>query len=128
MAVLFEIKGEGIVRAGKAVLRGIVGFLMGRHADTLALRPDAPRGIDLYAYKIVPGLYGQFLAYILYRREIIVRESAIFDTLGVRALGCHVDAAISELRLDVAVALIVATRALSTAHPPVTGPAEPACV
>jgi phosphonate transport system permease protein len=38
-----------------------------------------------------------------------VRESAIFDTLGVATLGYYVDAAISELRFDVAVVLIPAT-------------------
>ena len=53
---------------------GIVGYLMGRHADTLQYRPDAPTGLNLYAYETVPRLYGQFLAYMLYRWEIIVRE------------------------------------------------------
>lgn len=94
---------------------GIVASLMGRHADALPYRPDAPRGANLYFYETLPRLYGQFLAYILYRWEIIVRESAIFGILGVRTLGYHVDAAISELRLDVAVVLIVATAALSMA-------------
>ncbi len=114
--VLLQLLGPSMLPAVIALALhngGIVGFLMGRHADTLALRPDAPRGIDLYAYEIVPRLYGQFLAYALYRWEIIVRESAIFGILGVRTLGYHVDAAISELRLDVAVVLIVATGALS---------------
>ena len=88
---------------------GIVGYLMGRQADGVALRPDAPRGLDLYAYEVVPRLYGQFLAYALYRWEIVVRESALFGLLGVRTLGYHVDASIQELRLDVAVVLIVVT-------------------
>ena len=86
-----------------------VGYLMGRHADTLDHRPDAPRGLNLYAYDTTPRLYGQFLAYCLYRWEIIVRESAIFGILGVATLGYYVDAAISELRFDVAVVLILAT-------------------
>lgn len=92
---------------------GIVGYLMGRHADALDYRPDAPRGLDLYAYETVPRLYGQFLAYCLYRWEIIVRESAIFGILGIATLGYHVDAAISELRFDVAIVLIVVTILLS---------------
>ncbi len=92
---------------------GILAFLMGRQADGVTLRPDAPRGLDLYGYEIVPRLYGQFLAYVLYRWEIVVRESAIFGILGVRTLGFHVDAAIQELRLDTALVLIVATGALS---------------
>ena len=86
---------------------------MGRHADTIDYRADAPSGLNLYAYETVPRLYGQFLAYCLYRWEIIVRESAIFGILGVTTLGYYVDAAISELRFDVAVVLILATVALS---------------
>ena len=61
----------------------------------------------------MPRLYGQFLAYLLYRWEIIVRESAIFGILGVGTLGFHIDGAISELRFDVAVVLIAATVVLS---------------
>ncbi|MDP4023349.1 ABC transporter permease [Methylobacterium sp. NEAU 140] len=94
---------------------GIVAYLMGRHADAIPYRPDAPRGLDLYAYETVPRLYGQFLAYLLYRWELILRESAIFGILGVATLGFYVDAAISELRLDVAVILIAATAALTVA-------------
>ncbi len=92
---------------------GIIAFLMGRHADALAYRRDAPRRIDLYAYETVPRLYGQFLALVLYRWEIIVRESAILGLLGVKTLGFHIDAAISELRLDRAAILLVATALLS---------------
>ena len=92
----------------------VIGYLMGRQADALAYRPDAPRrGSDLYFYEVLPRLYGQFLAYALYRWEIILRESAIFGILGVATLGFYVDAAISELRLDAALVLIVATALLS---------------
>ncbi len=116
--VLLQLLGPSMLPAVIALSLhngGIVGYLMSRHADTLGYRPDAPRGIDLYAWETVPRMYGQFLAYTLYRWEIIVRESAILGILGVRTLGYHVDAAIAELRLDVAVALIVATGALSIA-------------
>jgi phosphonate transport system permease protein len=78
----------------------IVGYLMGRHADSLAYRPDAPEGL---------------LAYVLYRWEIILRESAIFGILGILTLGYYVDAAIAEIRLDVAMVLILATALLSMA-------------
>ena len=91
----------------------IVGYLMGRHADMLEYRRDAPRGIDLYCYETLPRLYGQFLAYALYRWEIILRESAIFGILGIATLGYYVDAAISEFRLDVAFLLILVTALLS---------------
>src|SRR5262249_19521338 len=91
----------------------IVGYLMGRHADTLEYRADAPRGLNLYCYETVPRLYGQFLAYVLYRWEIILRESAIFGILGITTLGYYVDAAISEIRLHAAVVLIGAPALLS---------------
>jgi phosphonate transport system permease protein len=49
----------------------------------------------------------------LYRWEIILRESAVFGILGITTLGYYVDAAISEIRLDVAFVLIIATALLS---------------
>ena len=110
--VLLQLLGPSMLPAiiALAVHNGaIVGYLMGRHADALDYRADAPRGLNLYAYDTAPRLYGQFLAYNLYRWEIIVRESAIFGILGVATLGYYVDAAISELRFDVAIVLILAT-------------------
>jgi phosphonate transport system permease protein len=110
--VLLQLLGPSMLPAilALAVHNGaIVGYLMGRHADALEYRPDAPKGLNLYAYDTTPRLYGQFLAYSLYRWEIIVRESAIFGILGVATLGYYVDAAISELRFDVAVVIILAT-------------------
>jgi len=114
--VLLQLLGPSMLPAVIALALhngGILGFLMGRQADGLPLRADAPHGADLYFWEVVPRLYGQFLAYVLYRWEIIVRESAIFGILGVRTLGFHVDAAIQELHLDVAIALIVVTGGLS---------------
>jgi phosphonate transport system permease protein len=114
--VLLQLLGPSMLPAiiALALHNGaIVGYLMGRHADALDYRPDAPKGLNLYAYDTTPRLYGQFLAYNLYRWEIIVRESAIFGILGVTTLGYYVDAAISELRFDVAVVLILATVGLS---------------
>ena len=114
--VLLQVLGPSMLPAIIALAlhnAGIVGYLMGGHADGLIYRADAPRGLDLYFYETLPRLYGQFLAYVLYRWEIIIRESAIFGILGVPTLGFYVDGAISELRLDVAVVLIVATGALS---------------
>jgi phosphonate transport system permease protein len=114
--VLLQLLGPSMLPAiiALALHNGaIVGYLMGRHADVLDYRPDAPKGVDLYCYETVPRLYGQFLAYVLYRWEIILRESAIFGILGVATLGFYVDAAISELKLDVAVMLIFAMALLS---------------
>src|SRR5262245_37276008 len=114
--VLMQLLGPSMLPAiiALSVHNGaIVGYLMGRHADVLDYRPDAPKGVNLYCYETVPRLYGQFLAYALYRWEIILRESAIFGILGVATLGYYVDAAISEFRLDVAVVLILVTALLS---------------
>jgi phosphonate transport system permease protein len=91
----------------------IAGYLLGRQTDELGFRADAPKGANLYLYETTPRLYGQFLAYMLYRWEVILRESAIFGILGVRTLGYYVDAAISELRLDTAAFLLIAVAALS---------------
>ncbi len=116
--VLLQLLGPSMLPAVIALAvhnGGVLAFLMGRQADDVALRPDAPRGLDLYSWEILPRLYGQFLAYALYRWEIIVRESAIFGILGVRTLGFHVDAAIQELHLDTALILIIVTGALSIA-------------
>ena len=114
--VLLQLLGPSMLPAILALSlhnAGIVGYLMGRHADALDYRPDAPRGVNLYAFETLPRLYGQFLAYMLYRWEIILRESAIFGILGVATLGYYVDAAISELRFDTALALILAMVLLS---------------
>jgi len=91
----------------------IIAYLLGRQADQLALRLDAPEGANLYFYQTTPALYGQFLAYLLYRWELILRESAIFGILGVKTLGYYVDAAISELRIDTAALLLVGVAVLS---------------
>jgi phosphonate transport system permease protein len=94
---------------------GIIATLTGRHADSLPLRPDAPRGVNLYGYEILPRVYGQFLAFLFYRWEIILRETAILGILGVRTLGFYVDSAFAELRFDRALVLILATAALNIA-------------
>jgi phosphonate transport system permease protein len=116
--VLLQLLGPSMLPAviALSVHNGaIIGYLIGRHADGLEYRPDAPTGMNLYCYEVVPRLYGQFLAYMLYRWEIILRESAIFGILGIGTLGYYIDAAISEFRLDVAMVLLIATALLSMA-------------
>ena len=87
----------------------IIAHLLGRQAGGLVLRADAPRGLTLWGWEIVPRLFGQFVALCLYRWEIIIRESAIMGILGVATLGFYLDDAIAELRMDRAVAILVAT-------------------
>lgn len=91
----------------------IIGTLTGRQSNALSLRLDAPRGLDLYGYEVLPRVYGQFLAFLFYRWEIIMRETAILGMLGVRTLGFYVDSAISELRFDRVMFLILLTAILN---------------
>lgn len=92
---------------------GIVGHLLARQADTLTLRPDAPRGLNLLGYEVLPRLEGPFLAFLFYRSEVILRETAILGILGVRTLGFYVDSAIAEIRFDRAALLIGLTALLN---------------
>lgn len=91
----------------------IIGFLTGRHSELVPLRSDAPRGFDRYGYEILPRVYGQFLAFLFYRWEIIMRETAVLGMLGVATLGFYVDSAMAELRMDRAMVLLLITAALN---------------
>jgi len=53
------------------------------------------------------------LAFILYRWEIILRESAILGILGITTLGFYIDSSIEALRLDQAMVLIMITALLN---------------
>ena len=87
----------------------IIGHLLGRQATGMTLRADAPRGLTLWGWEIVPRLFGPFVALCLYRWEIIIRESAIMGILGIATLGFYLDDAIGELRMDRAVVILAAT-------------------
>ncbi len=93
----------------------IIAHLMGRQGDALVsrLRPDAPHGLRLAAWELLPRLSGNFFALCLYRWEIIVRDSAILGLLGIATLGFYVDAAVQELRTDRAVLLLVVSALLT---------------
>ncbi len=91
----------------------IIAHLMGRYSDSLPLRKDAVTGINRYAYEVVPRIYGQFLAFLFYRWEIILRETAILGILGIATLGFYIDSAIQDIRLDRAMALIAITALLN---------------
>ncbi len=91
----------------------IIGHLMGRFSNAVLLRADHPSGINLYGYEIVPRIYGQFLAFLFYRWEVIMRETAILGILGIATLGFYVDSALAEIRLDRALFLICITALLN---------------
>lgn len=91
----------------------IIAHLTGRYSDALPSRLDSPRGVNLYAYEVLPRIYGQFLAFLFYRWEVILRETAILGILGIHTLGFFVDSAISDIRFDRALFLIVITASLN---------------
>lgn len=90
----------------------ITGHFIGRFSDGLTLRSDHARGVNLYAFEIPPGIYPQILAFLFYRREVIIRETAI---LGIHTLGFFVDNALADLRFDRAMVLILITACLNVA-------------
>ncbi|HHJ36434.1 MAG TPA: ABC transporter permease [Gammaproteobacteria bacterium] len=87
----------------------IIGHLCGRYASELALPDFSTRGVNLFAWEIVPRIYPQFLAFLFYRWEIIFRETAILGMLGIYTLGFYVDSAFEEIRYDRAMLLIIIT-------------------
>jgi len=93
----------------------IIAHLMGRWTENLTLRADASHGSNRYFYEVLPRIYRQFLAFLFYRWEIIMRETAILGILGVATLGFYVDSAFSELRFDRALLLILATALVNIA-------------
>ena len=92
---------------------GIIGHLIGRYTEQLPMRPDSPKGIDLYAYDILPRVYPQFLAFLFYRWEVILRETAILGILGIHTLGFFIDSAFADIRFDRALFLIFITAMLN---------------
>ena len=92
----------------------ILAFLSSNNANLVKLQLDAPRGrINRYFYEILPRVYGQFLAFLFYRWEVMMRESALLGLLGIYTLGFYIDSAISDDQLDKAVMLILITALLN---------------
>ena len=75
---------------------------------------DAPRKLrNRYFCEILPRIYGQFLAFLFYRWEVMMRESAILGILGIFTIGFFIDSAIADDKLDKAVFLIALTAFLN---------------
>ena len=92
---------------------GIIAHLVGKFSNDLILRQDAPLGLNRYAYEVLPRIYGQFLAFLFYRWEVIIRETAILGILGIATLGFYIDSAIQEIHFDRAMVLILMTALLN---------------
>ncbi len=85
----------------------IIGFIMGQQTDELKLRDDVTKKkLELFGFEVLPRIYGSFLAFLFYRWEIIIRESAILGILGVHTLGFFIDSAIADMRMDRVVILL----------------------
>ncbi len=92
----------------------ILAYLTGQNANLIQMPADAPRKkINRYFFQVLPRVYGQFLAFLFYRWEVMMRESAILGILGIYTLGFFIDSAIHEDKLDQAVVLIVITAILN---------------
>jgi len=114
--ILLQLWGPSMLPAVVALALhngGIIGHLIGRQSNTIHLRPDAPHGFARYTWELVPRLYRPFLAFLFYRWEIIMRETAILGILGIYTLGFYVDSAIQNIRFDRAMLLILITALLN---------------
>jgi phosphonate transport system permease protein len=93
----------------------IITHLMAGFSEQISLRDDACKGVNRYAYEVLPRMYRQFLAILFYRWEVIMRESAILGILGIATLGFYIDSAFEEFRFDRAALLILASALLNMA-------------
>ena len=91
----------------------IVAHLIGLYSQALVLRDDASTGINRYFFEVLPRVYRQFLAFLLYRWEVIMRETAILGILGIPTLGFYIDSAFEEIRFDRALLLILVAALLN---------------
>ena len=114
--ILLQLWGPSMLPAVVALALhngGIIGHLIGRQSSGIVLRPDAPEGLNRYTYELVPRVYRSFLAFLFYRWEIIMRETAILGILGIYTLGFYVDSAIQNIQFDKAMVLILITALLN---------------
>lgn len=115
--VFVQLWGPSMLPAVWAILLhngAILAFLTSNNADLVTLRLDAPhKRLDRYFYEILPRVYGQFLAFLFYRWEIMMRESAMLGILGVYTLGFYIDSAIEAVHMDKVVLLIFITAVLN---------------
>jgi phosphonate transport system permease protein len=85
----------------------LISYLLARNITSLVL--PAKLSMSEFLYKVLPSLYVNFMSLLMYRTEIILRESAILGVLGITTLGFYIDSAFEELRLDRALALLLMT-------------------
>lgn len=117
--IFLQMFGPSMLPAALALMLhngAIIAFLMGQQANELNLRLDVTKKKnELYFYEVLPRVYSQFLAFLFYRWEIIMRESAILGILGIATLGFFIDSAIADFRLDKMMILLLVTALLNIA-------------
>jgi phosphonate transport system permease protein len=91
----------------------VIAHLLALQTSSLKFRADVSKGVNLYFFETLPRLYGNFVALLLYRWEIILRETAILGMLGIPTLGFYIDSAFEEIRFDRAILLILVTAFLN---------------
>jgi len=94
---------------------GLISYLLMRHSEQLKYRADSGKGINHYFYEVTPRVYPHFLSLLLYRWEVIIRESAILGILGITTLGFYIDSAFEDIRYDRALFLIIISALLNIA-------------
>jgi len=96
---------------------GLIAFLVANASDaergSRNDRLDDPGGLLRYAYIETPRRFPAMLAFLFYRWEVILRESAIMGILGVTTLGFYIDSAFEEIHYDRAFLLIAVTALLN---------------
>lgn len=117
LLLLFGPSGIPVVLALALHNGGLIAFLIANASDSAhqarVHRPDDLRGIKRYAYEETPRRFPAMLAFLFYRWEVILRESAIIGILGVATLGFYIDSAFEEIRYDRALLLIVVSALLN---------------
>jgi phosphonate transport system permease protein len=115
--IFLQLFGPSMLPAALALMLhngSIISHLIGHDADAMKLRLDVTtKKTGLYFYEVLPRVYGQFLAFLFYRWEIIMRESAILGILGITTLGFYIDSAIEDFMLDKMFILLVTTALLN---------------
>lgn len=77
---------------------GILTYLTSLNVNLMELPFDVSQNrFNRYLYEVLPRCYGQFLAFLFYRWEVIMRESAILGILGIYTLGHYIDIAPSVM-------------------------------
>lgn len=91
----------------------IIAFIIGKQSNEIDYVLNKSTHLNLYTYEVLPKLYNSFLAFLFYRWEVIMRESAILGILGVATLGFYIDSALADIRLDKVMILLFFTALLN---------------